>query len=103
MDTGFETIHRAWAARAATASGQAGDWAGLRARLAAAHSARRVLLAASAPAAPAKGSFAPAAAESLAALGEVLASVNRNDLGDGKPARGMGDTSPALHSPATEE
>ncbi len=103
MDTGFDTLHRAWTGRQAAPGQPAGDWAGLRARLAAAHAARRTLLAQSGGAGRASGSFAPAAAESLAGFDQALASVNPNDLGDGKPPRGMGDTSPALHSSATEE
>ena len=99
METGFKTLQRAWTARGAAGEPGVGDWLGLRARLAAAHSARRALLTELGIAGPAGGSFAPAAAESLAGFGQALAAVNPNDLGDGKSPRRMGinvaDASPA--------
>lgn len=91
METGFKTLHRGWTAPGEAGAQGVGDWLGLRARLDAAHSARRQLLAELAVAGPAGGSFAPAAAETIAGFDQALASVNPNDLGDGKPRQGMGD------------
>lgn len=96
MDTGFKTIDGAWTGRGSAGTARCTDWPGLHARLAAAHAARRALLAACQDAGPARASFAPAAAEMLAGLDEGLAAVNRNDLGDGKPPRGNEGKSPAL-------
>jgi hypothetical protein len=98
MEMGFDRFGRASSRSATSSLAAAFDWHGLHARLAAAHGARRALLADLTTAGTAKGSFAPNSAEALAAHGEVLASVNRTGLADGKSPSGIGQDVAAAHA-----
>jgi hypothetical protein len=88
MEMGFESFAARLGRSAAAPGARPCDWHGLHTRLAAAHAARRALLAEPASHAPGSGSFDPAAAQALDALEEGLMTINLTALADGKAYTG---------------
>lgn len=79
------------------------DWPGLRARLATAHAARALLQAQDTGIGLARGSFAPAAAISLATADHAALAVNPFDSTDRKPSSGKDWSFAGVAQPAVRE
>jgi hypothetical protein len=88
MELGFETFLGRNRRIAVGAAGHPLDWSGLHARLAAAHAARRMLLAESSVGSVGGGSFDSRTAEAIFAFDEALSAVNLTDSADGKSVAG---------------
>lgn len=88
MEMGFETFLGRNRRIVAGASGHPLDWSGLHARLAAAHAARRMLLAECTDESVSGGSFDSRTAEAIFAFDEALSAVNLTDSADVKSVAG---------------
>lgn len=88
METGFASFTGSRGRGPIRPDGRTGDWFSLRARCAAAHAARRVLLDQAAASADPYGSFAPLAAQAIAELGGGFPAVNLTALADRKSPAG---------------
>jgi hypothetical protein len=88
MEMGFETFLGRNRQIVAGAARHPLDWTGLHARLAAAHAARRMLLAECADEPVSGGSFDSRTAETIFAFDEALSAVNLTDSADGKSVAG---------------